>query len=106
MSASSETEAATLFAKADATQLNPPPVESAGPTLREQEYTEYKANRTEMPPDLGEQMQRKHEPKPRPQRAMSRRSPRSPKRRRKLPRKPWPPQRRTTTCGSLTSPTL
>src|SRR6266436_4672322 len=30
--------------------------ESAGPTLREQAYTEYKANRTEMPPDLGEQI--------------------------------------------------
>ncbi|HTM47567.1 MAG TPA: DNA polymerase I [Bryobacteraceae bacterium] len=30
--------------------------ESAGPTLREQEYTEYKANRSEMPPDLGEQI--------------------------------------------------
>src|SRR5947207_458261 len=30
--------------------------ESAGPTLREQEYKEYKANRTEMPPDLGEQI--------------------------------------------------
>src|SRR5436189_287064 len=30
--------------------------ESAGPTLREQEYTAYKANRTEMPPDLTEQI--------------------------------------------------
>jgi DNA polymerase-1 len=30
--------------------------ESAGPTLREQEYTEYKANRSEMPPDLGAQI--------------------------------------------------
>src|SRR5678816_4461996 len=30
--------------------------ESAGPTLREQEYAEYKANRTEMPPDLSEQL--------------------------------------------------
>src|SRR4029079_7324294 len=30
--------------------------ESAGPTLREQEYSEYKANRTEMPQDLGEQI--------------------------------------------------
>src|SRR5262249_55593785 len=30
--------------------------ESAGPTLREQAYTEYKANRTEMPPDLGDQL--------------------------------------------------
>ncbi|MCC6858987.1 MAG: DNA polymerase I [Bryobacterales bacterium] len=30
--------------------------ESAGPTLREQEYAEYKANRAEMPPDLGEQI--------------------------------------------------
>jgi DNA polymerase-1 len=30
--------------------------ECAGPTLREQEFTEYKANRTEMPPDLGEQI--------------------------------------------------
>src|SRR5438552_13315989 len=30
--------------------------ESIGPTLREQEYTAYKANRTEMPPDLGEQL--------------------------------------------------
>src|SRR5947208_10095194 len=30
--------------------------ESAGPTLREQEYKEYKANRTEMPPDLAEQI--------------------------------------------------
>src|SRR5712672_1182637 len=26
--------------------------ESAGPTLREQEFASYKANRTEMPPDL------------------------------------------------------
>jgi DNA polymerase-1 len=30
--------------------------ESAGKTLREQEYAEYKANRTEMPQDLGEQI--------------------------------------------------
>ena len=30
--------------------------ECAGPTLREQEYTAYKANRTEMPPDLSEQL--------------------------------------------------
>src|SRR5882757_9474888 len=30
--------------------------ESIGPTLREQEFTEYKANRTEMPPDLAEQI--------------------------------------------------
>src|SRR5216684_5462422 len=30
--------------------------ESEGPTLREQEFAEYKANRTEMPPDLGEQI--------------------------------------------------
>ena len=30
--------------------------ESAGPTLREQEFKEYKANRTEMPPDLAEQI--------------------------------------------------
>jgi DNA polymerase I len=30
--------------------------ESAGPTLREQAYSEYKANRTEMPQDLGEQI--------------------------------------------------
>src|SRR5215813_5215684 len=30
--------------------------ESKGKTLREQEFTEYKANRTEMPPDLGEQI--------------------------------------------------
>src|SRR5205823_3742131 len=30
--------------------------ESAGPTLREQEFADYKANRTEMPPDLGEQI--------------------------------------------------
>ena len=30
--------------------------ESTGPTLREQEFAEYKANRTEMPPDLGEQI--------------------------------------------------
>src|SRR6266540_908125 len=30
--------------------------ECAGPTIREKEYTEYKANRTEMPPDLGEQI--------------------------------------------------
>src|SRR5947207_3198403 len=30
--------------------------ESAGPTLREQEFAEYKANRTEMPPDLSEQI--------------------------------------------------
>jgi DNA polymerase-1 len=30
--------------------------ESAGPTLREQEFTAYKANRSEMPPDLGEQL--------------------------------------------------
>ena len=30
--------------------------ESIGPTLREQEYTAYKANRTEMPPDLSEQL--------------------------------------------------
>src|SRR5271167_9559 len=27
--------------------------ESIGPTLREQEFAEYKANRTEAPPDLG-----------------------------------------------------
>jgi DNA polymerase-1 len=30
--------------------------ESEGPTLREQEFTAYKANRSEMPPDLGEQL--------------------------------------------------
>ena len=30
--------------------------ESAGPTFRSQEFTDYKANRTEMPPDLGEQI--------------------------------------------------
>jgi DNA polymerase I len=30
--------------------------ESEGPTLREQEFKEYKANRTEMPEDLGEQI--------------------------------------------------
>src|SRR5712692_3985183 len=30
--------------------------ECAGPTLREQQYTAYKANRTEMPPDLSEQL--------------------------------------------------
>ena len=30
--------------------------ESIGPTLREQAYTEYKANRTEMPPDLSDQL--------------------------------------------------
>lgn len=30
--------------------------ESIGPTLREQEYTEYKANRAEMPPDLSDQI--------------------------------------------------
>ena len=30
--------------------------ECAGPTLREQEYTAYKANRTEMPPDLADQL--------------------------------------------------
>src|ERR1700690_3180680 len=30
--------------------------ESAGPTQREQEFAEYKANRSEMPPDLGEQL--------------------------------------------------
>src|SRR5437899_2609283 len=30
--------------------------ESAGPTLREQEFASYKANRTEMPPDLVEQI--------------------------------------------------
>src|SRR5258706_6663962 len=30
--------------------------ESTGPTLREQAYTEYKANRTEMPPDLSDQL--------------------------------------------------
>src|SRR5688572_29148149 len=30
--------------------------ESTGPTLREQHYSEYKANRTEMPPDLGAQL--------------------------------------------------
>src|SRR5229473_6754948 len=30
--------------------------ESAGPTLREQEFAAYKANRTEMPPDLNEQL--------------------------------------------------
>ena len=30
--------------------------ESSGPTLRSQEYTEYKANRTEMPPDLADQL--------------------------------------------------
>jgi DNA polymerase-1 len=30
--------------------------ESAGPTHREQEFAEYKANRSEMPPDLGEQI--------------------------------------------------
>ncbi len=30
--------------------------ESEGPTLREQEYAEYKANRPEMPPDLAEQI--------------------------------------------------
>lgn len=30
--------------------------ESAGPTFREQEFTDYKANRSEMPPDLAEQI--------------------------------------------------
>ncbi len=30
--------------------------ESAGPTLREQEFAQYKANRSEMPPDLPEQI--------------------------------------------------
>src|ERR1700716_1756205 len=30
--------------------------ESIGPTLREQEFAAYKANRTEMPPDLSEQL--------------------------------------------------
>ncbi len=30
--------------------------ESIGPTLRKQEFTEYKANRAEAPPDLGEQI--------------------------------------------------
>ena len=30
--------------------------ESAGPTLREQQFADYKANRTEMPPDLAEQI--------------------------------------------------
>jgi DNA polymerase I len=30
--------------------------ESIGPTLREQEFAEYKANRAEAPPDLGEQI--------------------------------------------------
>ena len=30
--------------------------ESEGPTLREQEFAQYKANRSEMPPDLGEQI--------------------------------------------------
>src|SRR5271168_3663582 len=30
--------------------------ESAGPTLREQQFAEYKANRTAMPPDLSEQI--------------------------------------------------
>src|SRR5438128_7919724 len=30
--------------------------ESLGPTLRVQEFAEYKANRAEMPPDLGEQL--------------------------------------------------
>src|SRR5579871_3056861 len=30
--------------------------ESIGPTLREQEFKDYKANRTEAPPDLGEQI--------------------------------------------------
>jgi len=30
--------------------------ECAGPTLREQEFADYKANRAEMPPDLGEQI--------------------------------------------------
>src|SRR5579863_7144430 len=30
--------------------------ESAGPTLREQEFAEYKANRSEMPPDLTDQI--------------------------------------------------
>ncbi len=30
--------------------------ESEGPTLREQQFAEYKANRAEMPPDLGEQI--------------------------------------------------
>src|SRR5258708_10380120 len=30
--------------------------ESVGPTLREQEFAEYKANRTEAPPDLAEQI--------------------------------------------------
>src|SRR2546423_9858359 len=30
--------------------------ESAGKTLREQEFADYKANRTEMPQDLGEQI--------------------------------------------------
>src|SRR5262245_6923796 len=31
-------------------------LESEGPTLREQEYTEYKANRTEAPPELLQQI--------------------------------------------------
>ncbi|MFN3322043.1 MAG: DNA polymerase I [Bryobacteraceae bacterium] len=31
-------------------------LESTGPTFREQEFAEYKANRVEMPPDLGEQI--------------------------------------------------
>src|SRR5262249_24497674 len=30
--------------------------ESSGPTLREQQFKDYKANRTEMPPDLGDQI--------------------------------------------------
>src|SRR5260370_8484700 len=30
--------------------------ESIGPTLREQEFAAYKANRTEMPPDLTDQL--------------------------------------------------
>jgi DNA polymerase-1 len=30
--------------------------ESAGPTFRDEAFAEYKANRTEMPPDLGEQI--------------------------------------------------
>src|SRR6266487_277182 len=30
--------------------------ESIGPTLREQEFADYKANRAEAPPDLGEQI--------------------------------------------------
>src|SRR6185503_6255760 len=30
--------------------------ESAGPTFRDQAFAEYKANRTEMPPDLTEQI--------------------------------------------------